>query len=436
MDISFNKNVMKKHALLTVSVIIGLLLTSHAQQYIRIDTSFYSAILNEEKMVDVYIPGDYYQNPGQQYAVIYFLHGAGGNHNSGVQPAMHYYLQHFQDTTITSPPAIFVCMDGSCLPYKGSFYVNSVLYGDYEDYVMQDVIGFIQSGFRVINDKAFRFICGVSMGGSGTAWLSVNYPEMFRAAFPYIGFLSVTDTTMNNWRNLVYLENGSYNLNYNAGPMTQLFFTGCGAFSPNLNIPPYYIEIPFDTLGNWVDTVLTKWDTFDCSRYVKELPDANELSWFLGCGTLDVMCTYPTYQVFMDSLDFYGIDYDTCFFPGDHILHTPTWKAGMHWMDSIINQSFIIHVDVNNLSDPTIQASLFPNPADESCQLTFTLDQPASVRVDILNASGGIVRKSDLGIQSSGEHTKHLDIRNLASGIYICKLQAGDQTVVMRLIKL
>ena len=133
--------VMKKHALLTVSVILGLIITSHAQQYIRIDTSFFSSVLNEEKMVDVYIPADYYQNPDQQYAVIYYLHGSGGDQNSGSMCAYYYYQQHYIDSaTITSPPAIFVCLDGSCLPYLGSFYANSVLYGDYEDYIMQDCL--------------------------------------------------------------------------------------------------------------------------------------------------------------------------------------------------------------------------------------------------------------------------------------------------------
>lgn len=427
--------VMKKNALLTVSMILSLIITSHAQQYIRIDTSFYSAILNEEKMVDVYIPGDYYQNPDQQYAVIYYLHGAGGNQNSGAQEATLYYGQHFQNTTITSPAAIFVCMDGSCLPYRGSFYVNSDLYGDYEYYMMQDLIGFIQSGFRVINDNEFRFICGVSMGGTGTAWLSVNYPEMFRAAFPYIGFLSVTDTTMNNWRNLVYLENGSYNLNYNAGPMTQLFFTGCGAFSPNLNIPPYYIEIPFDTLGNWVDTVLTKWDIFDCSRYVKELPDANELAWFLGCGTLDVMCTYPTYQVFMDSLDFYGIDYDTCFFPGDHILHLSTWKAGMHWMDSIINLSFLSMGEDLSFSGSKV-INMYPNPTSGCTAIEYSIQKMESVSVIVYNQIGQIVYLWDIGIQQAGQHKLKLELSTHPSGIYFFRLQAGDQVMVERFIKL
>ena len=39
----------------------------------------YDAI--EVKNIDVYLPADYYANPDQQYAVIYYLHGATQNQN-------------------------------------------------------------------------------------------------------------------------------------------------------------------------------------------------------------------------------------------------------------------------------------------------------------------------------------------------------------------
>lgn len=407
---------MKTIRLISVFAFCSFLFNVNAQPYVKIDTSFYSSVLGEEKMVDVYLPQDYYQNLNQQYAVIYYLHSATGDQNTGSICAYYYYQQHYLDTaTITSPPAIYVCPDGSCSPYLGSEYVNSVLYGNYEDFIIQDVIAFTEASFRVKPGKDFRFITGTSMGGFGTGWLTANYPELFRAAFPYIGFMAWPDTTQNIWKELCYQENGSYSLDYNAGINTQLFFTGCGGYSPNLNLPPYYIEIPFDTNGNWVDTIQDKWYEFEVSRLVGNLPGSDELAWFLGCGKLDYLGTYPTYQVLMDSMDANGLDYDTCFFNGGHVLHPPTWKAGMHWMDSIINQSFNVHVTIESPPPPEIQLSLFPNPAYESCQLTFTLDQTASVKVEILNTMGTIVWKNDPGNQSSGKHTQNLDIRHPAS---------------------
>jgi S-formylglutathione hydrolase FrmB len=427
---------MRRITLIASVFLLGLPLQINAQLYIKIDTSFHSTVLGEEKPVNVYLPLDYYENPSQQYAVIYYLHGAGGDQNSGHQNALIYYTQHYLDTaTITSPPAIYVCPDGSCQPYHGSMYVNSVLYGNYEDYFMQDVIGFTESSFRIMPGKDFRFITGFSMGGSGSAWMSVNYPEMFRATFPYIGFMSWPDTTLEAWKYMCYIENGSYNLDYTAGLSTQLLFTACGAYLPNLNLPPWYIEIPFDTNGIWVDTILDKWYAFDVSRLLTGLPGSDELAWFLGCGTEDYMVTYPTYQVLMDSMDAHGMEYDTCFFEGGHVLHPPTWKTGMHWMDSIINLSFL-SMGRDEIILKQINPDVFPNPVTEAVQLTYILNQPASVRVEILNMTGSVLIKMDQGLQTSGKHTLSPDIRHLAAGIYLVRLQAGDQTVVKRIVKL
>ena len=48
--------------------------------------------------------------------------------------------------------------------------------------------------------------------------------------------------------------------------ITQLLLTMCGGLSPNMSNPPCYVDFPFDTLGNLVDTVFDKWYHYDFSR--------------------------------------------------------------------------------------------------------------------------------------------------------------------------
>ena len=281
---------MKKLTLIILtSLLCGYILNIEAQNYIRLSASFSSEALNEVKKFNIFLPPDYYVNPEQQYATIYYLHGANGDQNSGSTSAIWYYNLHGEDTTITSPPAIFVCPDGSCEPYSGSGWMNSTLYGAYEDYFIQDVIGFVESNFRAYPHKNFRTLTGMSMGGYGSFRFSVNYPEMFRACVPQSGFPSIPDTLLNTWKELYYNENGSYVPTIGNGFNTQLLLTMCGGFSPNMANPPCYVDFPFDTLGNWVDTVLNRWYQNDLSRKVKDLPDEQELSWFMICGTEDYM---------------------------------------------------------------------------------------------------------------------------------------------------
>ena len=69
---------MKKLLLSLILIITGILAFS---QSMKLDASFYSQALDEIKDVDIFLPTDYYENLDQRYAVIYYLHGAGGNQN-------------------------------------------------------------------------------------------------------------------------------------------------------------------------------------------------------------------------------------------------------------------------------------------------------------------------------------------------------------------
>ncbi len=427
---------MKKNLRLLTTLLIFLASVSvaTAQVYIRISASFYSEALQEVKKIEIFLPPDYYAHLEQEYAVIYYLHGAGGNQSSGGTETNLYFYQHNQDSTLTSPPAIFVKPDGSCEPYMGSMYVNSALYGNYEDYIMQDVIGFIEDNFRAISDKNFRFITGLSMGGIGSARLAVTYPEMFRAAFPYIGFLAIPDTLLNSWKDMYYQDHGNYIPQLTGGTNTQLVFTMCGGFSPNMNNPPYYVDFPFDTSGVWIDSILNKWYNFDASRKVKDLPGSEELAWFLGCGTTDYMCTYPTYQVFMDSLDAYGINYDYRFFEGGHVLDADTWMAGMHWMDSIINYSFQT-LSVPLLEDNSIQLIVSPNPVKDQLFIEYQLKEPAIVDISVLDLYGQQLAIITMEKQQPTKYRRNHDVSKLPAGIYFCRVQIGNETVTKKIIK-
>jgi S-formylglutathione hydrolase FrmB len=429
-----NPEVMKKIAFSVAIILFSVLLNVSAQPYIKIDASFYSPALDKVKMIDIFLPGDYYQHPNQYYATIYYLHGGGGNQNSGTAEVNYYYQTHYADTTITSPPAIYVRPDGSCEPYMGSSYVNSELYGNYEDFIMQDVITFIETNFRAYPNKNFRYITGVSMGGFGSGWLAASYPHKFRACFPYAGFLSMPDTILNTWKDLYYTDNGTYNLQCGPASNTQLFLTTCGAFSPNLNNPPCYVDFPFDTLGNWIDSVLEEWYVYDVSTKVKDLPGENELSWFFGCGTTDYMCTYPTYQVFMDSLEAYGIAYDYKFFDGGHILDPDTWITGMHWMDSIINLSFVT-LGVENLTQPEFTLTAYPNPVKQLTTIRFELSKAGFTGLSLWNQYGQHMESLIQEKLSAGIHSRIFDASLLPPGIYFLRLQAGDRNVVKKIVK-
>jgi len=427
---------MKTTKLSGIIILVVLTISTLYSQplYIRIDDQFYSQSLDQLKMIDVFVPANYYDNPDQEYAVIYYLHGGGGNQNSSNNYAHHYYTLHNQNPNITSPPAIFVGPDGSCPPYLGSDYVNSELYGNYEDFIIQDVISYIEQNYRAIPHKNFRLITGTSMGGFGTANLSTRHPEKFRAAFPYIGFPAIPDTLLETWKELYYLENGNYIPNYGTGINTNLLLTMAGGLSPNMNNPPYYVDFPFDTAGVWVDSVLQRWYEHDASRKVKDLPSEHELAWFLGCGTTDYMCTYPAYLQLADSLDFYGIGYSTHFFNGGHIFYLPAWTDGVNWMDSIINHSFLT-VDITNPGKTQNHLSIYPNPVSDIINISFQIEEPGILNITLYDQHGRQVAIISASYREKGAHKIAWQLSAQPAGVYFIRMKTVSDVNTTMILK-
>jgi enterochelin esterase-like enzyme len=54
-------------------------------------------------------------------------------------------------------------------------------YGDYADYVIDDVIPYIEQRFAVRAERSARVIAGSAMGGAGAAALAFSYPNVFGA---------------------------------------------------------------------------------------------------------------------------------------------------------------------------------------------------------------------------------------------------------------
>ena len=424
---------MKKLSFLFLVLLCGFTFNLNAQ-YMKLDASFYSKALDEIKKVDIFLPNDYYENLEQEYAVIYYLHGAGGDQNTGQTTAMRYYLLHNLDTTITSPAALFVCPDGSCEPYSGSDYVNSELYGNYADYTTADLIEFIENNFRVIPSREFRFVCGTSMGGFGSAYHALNNLELFRANFPFIGFPAVTNDFILLWKDLVYEENGSYtDISYNAGKNSRLVLTMAGGLSPNLSMPNF-VELPWDSIGELVDSVMAKWKQFDASNMVRDIPQDNNLAFFLGCGLTDYMGTYSLYGQFMDSLDFYGIPYQSNFFDGGHVDDFETWKMGLHWMDSIINYSYqTMGIEIIQMGPSPV--NIFPNPATHTLHISWQSENNGPATLRIYNQLGQQTG-SEIPLNTSATNNDFaIDISSFKKGIYFLQMAFDGKMVTKKFVK-
>jgi len=134
-----------------------------------------------ERDVVVYLPPSYSQVANRRYPVVYFLHGYG----VGVDAYLRMLnLQETADQAIANGARemILVLPDANTV-YSGSMYSNSPTTGDWEGFISNDLVQYIDSHYRTVVDRSGRGLSGHSMGGYGTVRIGMKHPEVFSALY-------------------------------------------------------------------------------------------------------------------------------------------------------------------------------------------------------------------------------------------------------------
>jgi len=132
--------------------------------------------------VSIYLPDAYAHETERRFPVLYFLHGYGG------APDTHQNAEHFRgamDKLIAAgavKPMIVVVPNGSN-KYHGAFYANSSTTGNWDDYIVKDVVGYVDSHYRTLASAEHRGLAGHSMGGYGALTLGFRHPEVFGSIY-------------------------------------------------------------------------------------------------------------------------------------------------------------------------------------------------------------------------------------------------------------
>lgn len=139
-----------------------------------------------EQQVAVYLPPGYDAAAGRRYPVLYVLHGYAGKSEewtkSGYQGMS---LQPVMDDLIKNAKTneMIVVVPNGGNSYFGSFYSNSPVTGNWEDYIYRELVSYVDSHYRTIPNPASRGIAGHSMGGYGSIMLAMKHPDVFGALY-------------------------------------------------------------------------------------------------------------------------------------------------------------------------------------------------------------------------------------------------------------
>ena len=295
-------------------------------------------IIGEETVqgISVYLPPSY-DSSERQYPVLYFL--------PGYEDGYGLYMNTFSrsmDALLSDQEVnemIVVTINGTN-KFGGSFYYNSPVTGNWEDFVTKDVVSYVDNNYRTIKNADGRGIAGHSMGGFGVINIVMHTNGEFSYAysmspgvFDENGF-SKSPLNFSNINRVINryadLDNQAANTEYMTyitrltWPMNFSFAYG-STFAGNPDIKAPYIMLPEqDEAGGYVhdDT----WMLFNAgygnlSEKIDEYKD-NLLtlkSFVIEYGTQDEFSWIPEgCEYFSEQLSLRDIPHVLTNYDGDH----------------------------------------------------------------------------------------------------------------------
>ncbi|MBO9619978.1 MAG: esterase family protein [Niabella sp.] len=210
----------------------------------------------------IYLPPGYKQSAAR-YPVIYFLHGMVWTDSSTM---LDIHFDQLLDAAIGSkeiPPVLLVLPDANTI-YKGSWYANSALTGNWTDFIAKDVVSYVDRHYRTIPNRNSRGLSGISMGGHGALKVAMLYPQVFGAVY------AMTPAVL-NWSDSTNTKLPDFKAIQKARNMKELNWDGRAlvlvdlgrSFSPDLKNPPFYTDMPVtytDGIAKIDSGVIKKWN--------------------------------------------------------------------------------------------------------------------------------------------------------------------------------
>jgi pimeloyl-ACP methyl ester carboxylesterase len=204
------------------------------------------------KMV-IYLPPGY-DEPAQhnvRYPVIYFLPTPEASYRAAFD---HEAAQRLFDQAVHSAVIgkfIFVAVDMTT-PLGCSWYVNSPVTGDWENFMIQDLVPYIDANFRTLPTRDARGISGEFMGGYGAIRFAMQHPDVFGSVYA-LGPVG-TGTGLNvmygrpNWDRLANAQ--SLDEIEKGGFWSNIFATVFQANLPDADKPPLFIDLYAQKVGD------------------------------------------------------------------------------------------------------------------------------------------------------------------------------------------
>jgi enterochelin esterase-like enzyme len=133
-----------------------------------------------DRNVTVYLPPSYASELTRQFPVIYFLHDYGEHSDTSID-AIKQVADKFAAVQGFSEP-IVVTPDANT-SRKESMYSNSATTGDWETFIAEDLVAYVDMHYRTLASRISRGLAGHLMGGYGALRIGMKRPGVFSSMY-------------------------------------------------------------------------------------------------------------------------------------------------------------------------------------------------------------------------------------------------------------
>lgn len=290
-----------------------------------------------ERQIPVYLPPGYDDDQTRRYPVIYWLagHGGSGPWTLNVVPWGESYSERIDRLIRTGAmePCIMALPDCFTI-FGGSQYVNSSALGNYEDYLSEEIIPYVDSHYRTLPAREHRAVAGKSSGGIGAVAQSMHRPDLYSAVanhsgdiyfeFGYMPEIAKMHANLRRWGGLdefmKQIPDIKARKKEEFGVIGMLCYAA--AYAPNPDAP-YGFDMPIDMeTGALREDVWKRCLESDPVRMIdkpEHIEAWRQMSYiYMDCGWWDEFNFQVGTRILSDKLKALNIDHDCEFFDDGH----------------------------------------------------------------------------------------------------------------------
>jgi S-formylglutathione hydrolase len=289
---------------------------------------------NPDRSVTIYLPPTYDTTPTKRYPVVYLLHGITDTDETWIKPWKKddewQSVQGVMNRGIAEKRfgEMIIVMPDEKTNWGGSFYTNSTVTGNWEDFTVGELIKYVDGKYRTLGRASSRGIAGHSMGGYGAIKLGMKHPEVYSVVYGI-------NPAVLGWGEDLSADNPAFSFLVTNKPTTPDEVARGGAyafgivivgqaFSPNPQRADLFIDLPFEIVNGKVQPAepgYTRWKEnmplYMVEKYAANLRQLRGLKFDSGYED-EFKHIPPTARALSTALTKLGIDHVFEEYNGDH----------------------------------------------------------------------------------------------------------------------